>query len=48
MRAVVIRRRLGFVHDAFVMIVHRDGQGFLGFILPDAVEIQLSFDFGGL
>jgi hypothetical protein len=35
-------------HDALVMIVHRDGQGLLGELLPDDVAVQLALDVGRL
>src|SRR5208282_3675406 len=33
--------------DALVMVMHRHSQGFLRVLLPDAIGIQLPFDFGG-
>src|SRR5207247_2528423 len=39
----------GLLHlNPLVMIVHRHGQGFLGVLLSDAVEVEPSLDFGGL
>ena len=38
----------GLVQDAFVVIVHSDGQRLLGGVLPDTMLVQLGLDLGGL